>query len=79
MCIRKRDNDYVDYEVIGAGNLRISNSCTWQCGGKKGFSIGAEWGKHGYAGGVISNEDAIRLARHILRTVNLGELIPDED
>ena len=36
MCIQKRDNDYVDYEVIGAGNLRISNSCTWQCGGKKG-------------------------------------------
>ena len=79
MCIQKGDNDYVDYEVIGAGNLRISNSCTGQCGVKKGFSVGVEWGKHGYAGGVISNEDAIKLARHILRTVNLGELIPDED
>ncbi len=45
MCKQKSDNDYVDYEVIGAGNLRISTSCTWQCGNKQGFSFGVEWGE----------------------------------
>ena len=77
MCVQKRDNDYVDYEVIGAGKLRISKTCTWQCGFKEGFNVGVEWGKHGFAGGVISKEDAIIMTRHIIRTVGLEEVIPD--
>lgn len=77
MCKQKSDNDYVDYEVIGAGKLRISTSCTWQCGNKQGFSFGVEWGRNGYAGGVISKDDAVMLARHIIRTVGLEEVVPD--
>jgi len=43
-----------------------------------GFSFGVQWqwGKYGYAGGVIDKKEAVRLARHILRSVNLDELIP---
>lgn len=71
------DDDYVDYEVIGAGSLRISKTCTWKCGGKTGFGLGVEWGKHGFTGGVISKEEAIIMARHIIRTVGLEEVLPD--
>ena len=77
MMVGEKYDDYLDYEVIGAGNLRISKSCTWQCGGKQGFTLGVEWGKHDYAGGVISKEEAVMLARHIIRTVGLEEVVPD--
>lgn len=77
MIVGEKNDDHVDYEVIGAGNLRISKSCTWQCGGEQGFSIGVEWGKNGYAGGLLPKDDAVMLARHIIRTVGLEEVVPD--
>lgn len=66
---------YEPFEVKGAGNLIFSNDASTSCGGVVGFSIGAEWGEHGYIGGVISKEEAIRLAKHIMRTVNLDNLL----
>jgi hypothetical protein len=68
---------YNEYEVVGAGKLRISKENTAQCGGKVGFSFGVEWGQHGFAGGVISNEEAVRLAKHILRVNNLSQLLDE--
>lgn len=61
---------YNYFEIIGAGKLEISKSATWKCGGRTGFSFGVEWGKHGFAGGVISREDAVLLAEFILNTVD---------
>jgi len=33
-----------------------------------------EWGMHGYAGGVLSQEDAVKLAEHILKTCQIKML-----
>lgn len=71
---RYEEERYEEFEVKGAGGLIIGNSADTSCGGIKGFSIGAEWGRFGYTGGVISKEEAVRLARHILRIANLEEL-----
>ena len=59
--------NYIYVDVPGAGKLEISKSSHYQCGGKTGFSFGVEWGKHGFAGGVIDTKDAIMLAEHILK------------
>lgn len=63
-----------NFEVKGAGTLRISKSSTWQCGGVEGFSIGVSWGKYDFAGGVISAEEAEKLALHILKTIRYQKL-----
>jgi hypothetical protein len=57
--------------------LIIANNASTRCSGATGFSIGVEWGQHGYAGGVLSKEDAISLAKHIMRIVNLDDLLDE--
>lgn len=57
---------FLSFEIIGAGDLRVSESNQISCGGKKGFSFGVSWSHYPYAGGIISNEDAIELAKCIL-------------
>lgn len=61
------DDDNVYFEVVGAGKIEISKFDGVQCGGKLGFSFGVEWGTHDYTGGVLSREEAIKLAEHILK------------
>ena len=68
------EENYEYFEVPGAGKIQISNEPTSMTGGAFGFSFGVEWGAHGYCGGVIDKKEAVRLARHILRAVNLEEL-----
>lgn len=68
--------NYEYFDVPGAGKIQISKEPTSTTGGVVGFSFGVQWGKYGYAGGVIDKKEAVRLARHILRSVNLDELIP---
>lgn len=70
----EKDIDYKEFEVAGAGIVRISTDCNSTCGGKTGFSIGVEWGRFGYTGGVMDKEDAIKLAKFIVRTYNLDKL-----
>lgn len=55
-----------NFEVIGAGGLRISNNNKCLCGNEHGFRFEVSWGLHGYAGGVLSNNEAKKLARHII-------------
>jgi len=69
---------YLYFDVLGAGQIEISESANWQCGGKTGFGFGVEWGKHGYAGGVISREEAIKLAEFILNTVGEKSVLRKE-
>ena len=60
------DTDQDDvFNVEGAGRLQVSKTDHWQCGGNEGFSIGIEWGRYGYAGGVLSRAEAARLVKHI--------------
>jgi len=61
----------LSFEIIGAGDLRISESNQCQSGGKSGFSIGVSWTKYPYSGGLIPNDEAIKLAKHILKRNNL--------
>lgn len=61
---------YIYLDIIGAGKLEISKSETYICGGEIGFSFGVEWGKHGYAGGIISQKNALKLAEHILKKLD---------
>lgn len=68
------ENLYEYFEVPGAGKIQISIEPTWSTGAAKGFAFGVQWGKHGYTGGVIDKEEAIKLAKHIMRNVNLSEL-----
>jgi hypothetical protein len=72
--MKTKISEYKYFEVIGAGKIQISNSAKWSCGGKKGFSFGVEWGKHGVVGGVLSKKEAIKLAEHILKIVDLRKL-----
>jgi hypothetical protein len=69
--------EYVYFTVPGAGEIQLSRSTSVRTGGVEGFSFGVEWGRHGYAGGVLSKEEGIRLANFILRSVNLDKLIED--
>lgn len=67
----------VYFDVPGAGKIQISRSTSVRTGSAEGFSFGVEWGRHGYAGGVLSREEAVRLSNFILRSVNLDRLIEE--
>lgn len=69
--------EYIYFNVPGAGKIQISTSTTVRTGGVEGFAFGVEWGRYGYAGGVLSKEESVRLANFILRSVNLDRLIED--
>jgi len=68
------EENYEYFEVPGAGKIQIAKEPTWTTGGAEGFAFGVEWGQHSYSGGVIDKKEAVRLARHILRSVNLNDL-----
>ena len=53
------------FKVVGAGKIEIGNDPNSVCGNVEGFSIGVEWGAHGYAGGVMDKKEAKRLADFI--------------
>ena len=67
-------NNDIYFEVIGAGKIEISISSNYCCGGQRGFSFGVEWGRHDYAGGVLSRQEAIKLAEHILKYADVKNL-----
>ena len=61
--------NYLHFRVNGAGKIQITDDCQYRCGGEEGFSFGVEWGKHGFAGGVLPKEEARKLAEHILNAL----------
>lgn len=60
----------VRLRVTGAGELIFGKSINAFCGNSVGFHVGVTWGDHGEAGGVISREEAKKLANHILDALN---------
>lgn len=62
-----QDKEYcIHFNVVGAGILEFGKNGKSLCGDKAGFSLHVSWGKYGYAGGIISREDALILANHII-------------
>lgn len=74
VIVEEDSERYIYLDVIDAGKLEISKSSTYLCGCEEGFSFGVQWGKHGYAGGVISQKNALKLAEHILRELDNKKL-----
>lgn len=68
--LKEINYEYLSIRVNGAGKFIISYSDNWTCGGEKGFSVGASWGKYGYFGGTMPKEEARKLANHILDILN---------
>jgi len=64
--IQSNDPDDLFVEVLGAGKMKISKSINHYCGGTFGFSIEPSWTAYGYSGGVMSHEDARKMATMIL-------------
>lgn len=65
-----RKNNFIPslyFEVTGAGDVRMSESCHHSTGQVVGFSFGVEWGKHGFTGGVIGRDEAKKMAEFILQ------------
>ena len=62
------------YEIPGAGHLRITRKNTFSTGFASGFSIDVDWytskRKYGYYGGVLPDDEARKLAENILRVLN---------
>ncbi len=63
--MRERNKFAEHFEVIGAGELKISGelevSGPSRCGGARGVHIGVSWGRHEYAGGVMDKKEMRRL------------------
>jgi hypothetical protein len=65
---RKNNNvPSIYFEVPGAGDICMSESCHHSTGQVVGFSFGVEWGRHGFCGGVIGRDEAKRMAEFILQ------------
>jgi len=62
----------INIEVVGAGHIEISTECNFGCGGEVGFSFNVSWGRS--CGGVISKEEALKLVKHVSRSISLDEL-----
>lgn len=58
-----------EFEVVGAGSIRVGKTSTAICGGRAGFTLDASWGSNGFSGGVLPQAEARRLAEYILSTL----------
>jgi hypothetical protein len=63
------------FEVIGAGRISMTETCTCLCGGETGFGLGVTWGKYGIAGGVLPISEAKNLANFILKSIKKDEIL----
>lgn len=59
-------DEYLFFEVPGAGDICISKNCHHSTGEVVGFGFGVEWGRYGFCGGVLGREEAKRLAEFII-------------
>ena len=66
--MKNNDNRGKEFEIYGAGFIRVSDSISWQTGKprKTGFDFSVKFAedKH-FSGGVLTKTDAKKLADHI--------------
>ena len=65
----KKKLGFTTFKVTGAGELKISNSNSFSCGRKRGFSIEVSWSEYGFSGGNLPTEEARKLANLILNGI----------
>jgi hypothetical protein len=59
------------FNVVGAGTIKLGGNASCACGGRVGFHFGVSWSKHGAdCGGVLSREEAKKLADRIYEVLN---------
>ena len=76
---RRINEDYMHFDVPGAGKIELGDNCHTSTGFVVGFSFGVEWGRHGYAGGVLGRDEAKRIAEYILNKCSeVNESMSDE-
>ena len=70
-----KPNKPVEISVEGAGKIHISTKNNAMCGGKIGFVFSVDWGNHVkmFRGGRLANEEAKKLAEHILNVIKENE------
>jgi hypothetical protein len=54
------------FDVSGAGDICISESCHHHTGQVVGFSFGVEWSSNPFFGGVLGRDEAVKMAEFIL-------------
>ena len=76
---RTINDDYMHFDVPGAGKIELGDNCHSCTGRVVGFNFGVEWGRYGYAGGVLGRDEAKRMAEYILNKCNeVDESMTDE-
>ena len=53
------------FEVVGAGQVQLSNVAGWKCGKTVGVSFNVSWTNHGMCGGVMDRSEMIKLRDHL--------------
>lgn len=70
---------YVEFEVPGAGVIRMSKDAHCMCGPAVGFLFGVSWGHHGFTGGTLGRDEAKRMAEFMLSEIaKCDETMDDE-
>jgi hypothetical protein len=64
-------DDDTTFNVVGAGTIKLGGNASCCCGHRAGFHFGVSWSEHGEdCGGVLSREQAKRLADRIYEVLN---------
>jgi hypothetical protein len=61
--------EYSTFKVNGAGEIKMGNLLS-TCKNQLGIHIGVSWGKHGFIGGSIPKDEALKMALHIIKMFN---------
>jgi len=51
----------MEFEVTGAGSIRIEHDAISYSGGAAGLGVGVSWGRYGYIGGVLDAAEVRKL------------------
>lgn len=79
ILLQKSNRQSHSYSHIktSSGDIRISNDHNYGSGNINGFDFSVEWGEFGFLGGILSEEDSLKLASHILTRLNYDYWKPD--
>lgn len=76
----KVDEIPTDYEVVGAGTIRLGQNPHSICGRRVGFSFGVSWSRHGIdCCGVLPRREAKALADKIYEMLAQCENTEEQD
>ena len=53
------------FEVVGAGRIKLGNNAQWQCGDAIGVPFEVSWTKYGMSGGVMDRTEMRKLRDYL--------------